>query len=298
MNNLSPLAETVQNFLVFCREKGLSEKTLLLHNKNLCDYLVYCNENSISYVEQQTSLLINTYIVRNLENTNDTDLESIRRSIRVFNSWFKKTTRFPFKHPGPRIRFRHRNGTSKDGISRIKVNKVIQTCGHDLIGSRDSAIIAVLEETGIHPLELCNLNFEDYFAKTSMIRIKSAKSFASREMRLGLKSNKFLQKYLRVRGIISVGFPLFSKANGNPLVVSDLYSILRRRSHEANVYPPITPGALRYSFGLEAYLKSHDLAHLKQLMGYKVIPKAIDFSGFLIDDLMRAIEDHRHSWDH
>jgi integrase/recombinase XerD len=145
-------------------------------------------------------------------------------------------------------------------ISPDAVRRILETCGDNLQGIRDAAIIRVLWGTGARRSSLVGMTFARLQREAnSLIAMLVGKG--GKEIRILIRGNAAdaLLRWLAElsRGGITTG-SIWRHETGSDVTEKDVWRMLRRRAKAAGVTEPITPHTFRVAFltynpaGLEA----------------------------------------------
>jgi len=148
------------------------------------------------------------------------------------------------------------------------VRAMLSTCGRDLLGCRDRAVIMALLDTGCRASEFLRLDIGDVNFDDGSVLVRQSKSRRPRVVFLGARSRRALLRYLRMRddGQDSAR-PLWTARDGRRLRYAGLRDILRRRARRAGVAAP-TLHAFRRAFALCSLRGGADVYSLQRMMGH------------------------------
>lgn len=140
-------------------------------------------------------------------------------------------------------------------FSDAQVSALFVACTASPAPARDTAILALLLDSGMRASELCSLLLGDVDIPNSRITIRIGKGGKSREVFLGKESRRLLHRYLQDGGGREVGDPVFravsDRDRGNALTRSGLYQIIRDLGRAANIRGVrCSPHTFRHTFAV------------------------------------------------
>jgi integrase/recombinase XerC len=149
---------------------------------------------------------------------------------------------------------------------------------HDVLGSRDRAMLETLYSTGIRVSELVDLNFEDLDEPGECLRIRG-KGKKERLVPLGSHALVAIRHY---RGVLSTDErfsrtwaperavrPLFVNKHGGRLSSRSVRRKLDKYLRQAGLDPAISPHTLRHSFATHLLDNGADLRSVQELLGHQ-----------------------------
>jgi integrase len=159
-------------------------------------------------------------------------------------------------------------------LSRRELQRLFEACAKDgsTKGRRDAAIIAVAYGGGLRRSEIVALDFGDYEAESSQLRLRDGKGRKDRLVYAAGGVKAALDVWLAVRG--GEPGPLFWPADGRgrPLVARRMSDpavrlLLQRRAKQARVRA-FTPHDLRRSFVSDLLDAGADMVTVQKLAGH------------------------------
>ena len=156
------------------------------------------------------------------------------------------------------------------------------------MGTRDRAILLSLLDTGCRANEFVSLDVGDINLADGSVMVREGKGGKSRVAFLGTKSRKELMRYMRHRGDVGLGDPLWiSVRGGRRLSYWGLRQIIRRRAEKAGVDAPMLH-SFRRAFALLCLRNGADIYSLQKLMGHSDLTVLRRYLKQTEDDLREA----------
>ena len=153
-------------------------------------------------------------------------------------------------------------------LKRGELTGLLDTCGNDMVGIRDAAVIAVLYGCGLRRGEIVTLQIEDYDADEKTLRVKGKRN-KQRLVPVAGGVAGALADWLMVRG--EETGPLFvgvgNRNNGRILTTQAIYNMLRRRAAEAGV-SKLSPHDFRRTFVSDLLDAGADIVTAQKLAGH------------------------------
>ena len=130
-----------------------------------------------------------------------------------------------------------------------EIEALLSACrGQTFAGRRDTALIGMFIDTGARLAEITNLTLED-LDFTYGVAVVAGKGGRSRAVPLSTDVIKDLDRYLRARRRRSLGDePALWLGRKGQLTRSGILQLIKRRSREAGIDPPLYPHQLRHFF--------------------------------------------------
>jgi site-specific recombinase XerD len=123
-------------------------------------------------------------------------------------------------------------------IPNAEIDKLLATCENrgEYRDRRDAAMMLMLLDTGLRASELCGVGVTDVDLDRGIVRVVHAKGKRVRNVPIGTRATKALDRYLRARGAHrEAARDDFFLGERGPVTVSGLRQILETRSTEAGV---------------------------------------------------------------
>lgn len=188
-------------------------------------------------------------------------------SLRVFFNW---TVEFDLRKTSPMARVKWEPVPDKlqphyEPQDIMAVLEAIK--GSDILALRDRAIVLVLYDTGLRAQELCDLRIGDLDREARIASVVSGKGGKGRRVRYDAAVASAIFKYIRKRGSLEPGAPLFAARGNKPLTFNGLRMLLERRFKAVGVAFRGAHG-FRRSAGIAFLDAGGSSEDLKELMGW------------------------------
>lgn len=265
----SPLALTVQEFLLDRQARNASPGTLRFYRQKLEPFLTFLSDQGVTRPDQVTAGHVRRFLVW-LQETghNPGGQHGYFRAVKAFLRWAVAEGELEADPTGqvqaPRVPER-----LLEPVTLQHVERMLEACGtRTELGCRDRSLILALLDTGARVGEVIALNLGDLDPATGTLLIRQSKGRRPRAAFLEAKALKALLKYLRYREGAGPDAPLWATKTGGRLTYSALWDVLRRRAKDAGVPAP-TLHAFRRSFALLSLRQGMDVYSLQRLMGHR-----------------------------
>jgi len=156
-----------------------------------------------------------------------------------------------------------------------KLNMLIARAGKTL-----GLKLTISKETGLRPIELCNLRVKDIDFDKRRIHPTTAKNGASRILRMSTKLSARLQALIEAK-TLDLNAKIF---NGNAEAYSKAFRQMRNllaNKIEDQTLKTIRLYDLRHYFATMLYAKTRDMLYVKQQMGHKKIETTLIYTQLL-----------------
>jgi len=258
----------VESFLVDRRAQGLSPETISFYRKKISYFLRFCDGQAVTQISQITSDLIRRYMLQLAGTHNEGGLHACFRPLRTFLYWVESEEVMPldWKNPIRRVKAPRLSVEPLDPVSMEDVGALLAACGVGFSGTRDTAIILALLDTGARAREFLNLNLEDLDLAAGSALIRKGKGRKPRMVFLGRKSRRAIRAYLRHRHDTNPA--LWLTDEGDRMTYAALRGVVRRRSQDAGLKHEPSIHDFRRSFALNMLRGGADVFALQRLMGH------------------------------
>ena len=141
---------------------------------------------------------------------------------------------------------------------------VSETAGHP----RDYCILQVFLQTGVRVAELCDLRVDDVDFVARVLRVRSGKGGASRDIALETKGLRALKGWLAARPPVLADH-LFVNRYGDPLSDRGVRKLIAKYRVSAGITKKATPHSLRHTFASYKARRGVTPYMLKEMLGHK-----------------------------
>jgi integrase/recombinase XerD len=276
--------EAVEGYLLDCRVRGLSERTIGWYDQKLFYLADWLREQGITDLERVTALHLRAFIqhLQRLDaHANNPKKPSLSgKKVSTFTlKGYTQTMKTLFrwciaeglieKDPSARVVRPKLPHYLIPTLSVAHIEALMGVCDPTTaIGFRDQMIMLLLLDTGIRVSELAGLKLSDIHEDYIVVVGKGSKQ---REIGISPVLSKHLWKYIRFyRKPVNPTEPLLLLSyRGLPLAaatIDDILSELRRRAGITDVR--VSPHVFRHTFARTYLAKGGDVYKLSRLMGH------------------------------
>jgi integrase/recombinase XerD len=268
--------------MVTCQVEGKSPKTISWYRAFLLKFLTYLEANQFSTdLGEITRDQVRAYIrylqieaknPRNGKPLSGATVQGCVRTLKVFFSWAVREEYIPINRFSG-VRVPKAQTKIINTFSPEQVKALLQCCREsNKNGSRNSAIILLLFDTGIRVSELVNIDVDDVNLNEGTIKIRVAKGGKERMVPIGSLVQKALIKYIhfsRPKPLTQQITKLFLNASVMPLGANGIQILLRRYGKEAGLTSVrVSPHTLRHSFAKNYIMNGGDVFSLQRILGH------------------------------
>jgi len=266
------LDQAVEAFTLYCKSKGLAERTLETYSYALQRLRKHLSTNGAS-PPIPSSQSLRAFITQMLGQGMARGTIRIRmRAIRCFCNFMEHegiVETSPMKGVDiPKVPARYPEIITKEQARKLLAASRRSTW----TGKRNAAILTTFLDTGMRLSELIGLNLEDADLRTRTIRIRSGKGDKERHVYMGRALVRALRGWLDVRGFHEEGTPFFLTQDGNRLDLRNVERIVKRIAERARLDGiRITPHVLRHTFATHYIQNGGDPFSLQRILGHSDI---------------------------
>lgn len=261
------LAET---FITARRAEGLSKSTLEYYREKINIFLVWCEAQAVTQVQDVTADSLRRFILTMGETHNPGGVHAIYRAVRAFLRFVEAEEAIPgWQSPTRKVKAPKNTTEPIEGVPLEDITAMLNTCNRsEFAGVRDTALMLALLDTGARVTEFLSVDLADVDS-TGTIMLKNTKGKKPRQVYLSQKTRRALRAYLRMRK--DKHSALWTTTNGDRLSYDGLRAIFTRRAKLAGLKETPSAHDFRRAFAL-AYLRSGgDIFTLARLLGHTSI---------------------------
>jgi site-specific recombinase XerD len=190
---------------------------------------------------------------------------------------------------------KHKPSQAGRHISDDDFAALLRACQADdnpVIAYRDTAILAILQASGMRRAECTNLNLDDYDADLRRLSLTETKNKTDRAAFLNPIAASYLDQWLSVRGV-KPG-PIFYKVNrkggmiDKRLSAQAVYYILKKRCLEAALPESYTPHDFRHTFITNMLKRNVDIALVSRMAGHSSVTMTARYDTRQEDEMRQA----------
>ena len=158
-------------------------------------------------------------------------------------------------------------------LTTEEIRRLVGTCGDDLAGLRDRALLELLYSCGLRSREILDLAVQDVDLERREVRVRG-KGRKVRVVPCGQEAAAAVRRYLDHGRpvLLAAGSPhedhLFLSRRGRALSPSDVRRRLQVRLRQAALGVAISPHSLRHSFATHLLEGGADLRSIQELLGH------------------------------
>lgn len=277
------LADAFELFVLDCKSRRFTRKTLEFYNGRLGLFIRWCGE--AKPLSELTSTDIKKYFV----SLQDRDLSSayihsFGRAIRTFCNYCIRDELLQ-ENPFRKVKMPTLAKKVLPALTAGEVTAILTAC----INQRDKTMLLLLLDSGLRATETVNLNIADIDMKTGSITVHQGKQQKDRTTFIGAKTRKAIKLYLMERNGPDEREPLFtSERNGERLTYSGLAQVIEQVRTDAGIH--FSAHTLRRTFAINCLRGGMDIFVLAKLMGHSDITVLKQYLDIVRDDLQRAHE--------
>jgi integrase/recombinase XerC/integrase/recombinase XerD len=280
----------VQGFLIDRQARGLATGTVRFYEQKLAHLTRFMAGLGLTEVEQVTPRLLRQLLLQFSAEHSEGGTHALYRAVKAFLNWYgDEAEPADWRNPILKVKAPKVSDEPLDPAPVDTIKAMLATCKgkayHDL---RDKAVLLTLLDTGLRASELVALNVGD-LTSTGSVLVRQGKGGKVRTVFLGSKTLREVTRYLRLRGVLAGGAPLFATEQGSRLKYEGLRDIVRRRAEQAGVPAP-TLHSFRRAFALACLRHGVDVYSLQRLMGHADLSVLRRYLAQTEGDLRRAHE--------
>jgi site-specific recombinase XerD len=286
--NIDGLETWITAYLRDVKTRGLSLDTFKYYKQELTFFLKYCEAEGITEVLDITPDLIRGFMLAlETKGRNEGGRHAAFRSVRVFLRWYEAEAE-PEAWANPIRKVKPPKVTNEPikGVTGEEVKKMLETCGDNLTGIRDKAILLCLLDTGARAKEFLSLNLDDVDFVSGAVDIRKGKGKKSRTVFIGKKSRRALRAYVKQRTDNDPALWV-TKDNGTRLAIPSLRQVLTRHADLAGIPVP-SAHDFRRAFALALLRAGVDIFSIQKLMGHSDLETLKRYLALIEDDIREA----------
>lgn len=277
------LADALELFILDCKSRRFTRKTLLFYQGRLSLFLRWCGETKP--LNELTSTDIKKYFVALQEKElSSAYVHSFGRAIRTFCNYCVRDELLP-ENPFRKVKMPTLAKKVLPALTAEQVKAILAAC----VAQRDKTMLLLLLDSGLRASEAVKLNIGDIDMKSGSITVRQGKQQKDRTTFIGATTRKAIKLYLMERNGPDAREPLFiSERNGERLTYSGLAQVIRDLRTAAGV--SFSAHSLRRTFAIGCLRGGMDIFVLAKLMGHADITVLKSYLDIVRDDLQSAHE--------
>ncbi|MFN0252246.1 MAG: tyrosine-type recombinase/integrase [Kofleriaceae bacterium] len=166
---------------------------------------------------------------------------------------------------------------------------------HDLLRTRDAALMELLWGTGLRVSEACALDTSDIDRDrygVPMLIVRRGKGGKQRQVPVVSGADDALRAYLAIRAdLAATGDALFVNAGGERITPRSVQRMVKRWSIAGGIRATATPHGLRHSYATHLLDGGADLRAIQELLGHASLSSTQIYTKVSLDHLTRVYDD-------
>jgi integrase/recombinase XerC len=260
----------LQQFLDYLRfERRLSPRTVTAYQRDLRDYLAFCDEHALSpwqHVQQQQ---VRHYAAaRHRDGLSGKSLQRHLSSLRGFFNYRLREGQMD-NNPAEGVRAPKVKRKLPSTLDADQVAHLLDITGDEPLDRRDRAIMELFYSSGLRLSELAALDVHALRGGDGLLDILG-KGSKARRVPVGRMAREAVDAWLQVRGqLAGNGEPaLFVSQRGTRLSPRSIEARIRKRAIQQGMPRNVHPHMLRHSFASHILESSADLRAVQELLGH------------------------------
>jgi len=259
------LAET---FLTARQAEGVTKGTLKYYREKLNIFLAWCEACAVTQVQDVTPDVLRRFLLAMAERHNAGGVHGIYRAVRALLRWIELEDVIPgWNSPTRKVKAPKVTLDPIEGASLDDINALLATCDRSLAGSRDTALLLALLDTGARVGEFLSVDLGDVDA--AGVTLKHTKGRRPRIVYLSPRTRRAVRAYVRMRADNNPA--LWVNIHGERLKPEGLRDMLRRRAKQAGLQETPSAHDFRRAFALNYLRNGGDIFTLARLLGHTSI---------------------------
>jgi integrase/recombinase XerD len=254
-------------------ERGLARNTLESYERDIGQYLIFLQEQSIESLKGTNKLQIANYLMRlkQLGRAAATQSRTIV-SLRAFYQYLVRE-RIVEQDPTMHIEAPKLEKRIPNVLTIAEVESLLEAPQTEVPnGMRDKAMLEVLYATGIRVSELISLDVENVNLELGFVRCVGT-ALKERIIPLGGIAAEYVGSYMKtMRPKLlkqsEVEQALFINHLGTRITRQGFWKIIKRYAAETQIVKEITPHTLRHSFAAHLLENGADLRSVQEMLGH------------------------------
>jgi len=283
------ITQQIGDFLTDRQARGLSSRTIAFYQEKLGIVARRLEEEGVTEVREIRPTTVRRLMLDLGATHNAGGVHAVYRSLRAFlNWWAAEVEPEGWRNPLAKVKAPRLDEPPLEPVSLEDLGRMLDTCRpRTFHGERDRALMLFLLDSGcrrgeVHALDVGHVNLAN-----GSVLIERGKGGKMRVAFVGAKTRRALVRYLRERGAVKDGDPLWVTTQGGRLSLSSLREVIRRRADRAGVAEP-SLHAFRRGFAISALRAGCDLITLQRMLGHSSLAVVSRYLKQVEDDLREA----------
>lgn len=291
---VTSFAEAKRIFLLHCRAKNLSPRTIPWYEKKLGYFEQFLRENfPYENLPSVTPAMIKEYICwlqrkehqkKKGENLSSYTIAGMVRALKVFFHFLAEENYLPSnpceKIKVPKVQKKIVRALSEDEIRKLLAVPDVKA----FTGFRNYLIILLFLDTGVRLSELMNLKLKDIDWERYTLRVLG-KGNKEREVPFGMRGARMLLKYLKWRGEIPGQEFVFVDKLKQKIKLRQAQKIVERTARKAGV-ERVHCHRFRHTFALNWVKYGGDAFSLQRILGHTSLDMVRNYVNLAGEDVV------------
>jgi integrase/recombinase XerC len=250
-------------------ERRLSPLTLTHYRRDLSECMTHCDGAGVAGWERLTPAEVRGWVAalhrRGLSG------KSIQRALSALRSFYRYLLREQIvaRNPASGVSAPKSKRRLPDTLTADQAARFVALEAHDLLATRDRALLELLYSSGLRLSELVNLDISELDLAAGQVRV-TGKGRKARDVPVGAKARAALRDWLAVRARLAGAHEtaVFVARNGKRLGARAVQARLQQWARRQGMEVPVHPHMLRHSFASHVLESSGDLRAVQEMLGH------------------------------
>lgn len=253
-----------------------SAHTLLAYQRDVSDFLAFCQQKNLSLVDLESSDL-REYVANNIEqkHLSSNSIQRLLSAIRQFMKWAVEGNHLQH-NPAADFQIKRQPRALPGMLDIESVNLILDQAPpadtkQAQLWLRDKALLELLYSSGLRLAEIQYLNIKDLDFKRQLLRI-TGKGNKTRIVPFGAKAKDSLYAWLKIYPLFQTTLtpdaPVFVSQHGGRLSARQIENRVKYQAQRAGVNIDLHPHLLRHCFASHLLSNSGDLRAVQEMLGH------------------------------
>lgn len=270
---------TMQLLSMWVKEREIqnqSKHTLSAYERDVADFLNYCEQQNIPLQSIETSDLRGYLAFKvELNQLSSSSLQRMLSAIRQFMKWAEQGQYLLF-NPSDDFQLKRQPRPLPGLIDIETIHQILdqpdpESPTQQQLWVRDKAILELLYSSGLRLSEVQGLKIKDIDFTRQLLRI-TGKGNKMRVVPFGTKAKDAVMAWLQIYPLWNGDFvpeaQIFITQKGNPLGVRQIENRVKYQAQRAGVGVDLHPHLLRHCFASHMLSNSRDLRAVQEMLGH------------------------------
>lgn len=288
--NSTGLEEALEKYLLHCKAKNLSERTIETYEYNVGRFYGYLRSNGIEDIGEIDSSVMEDYTLELLDTLNKkTSVNSILRAVRTFCNYCMRNGMIEEKFKINMIKTEKKiKKTYNDKELKILLEKPdLADC--DFSEYRTWVMINWMLSTGNRIKTMRNVKIKDLDFESGYIKLRVTKNRHQQIIPFGRELQKIIREYIDYRDGEDDDY-LFCNIYGEKLSTTAMTTSVRRYNLSRGV-PKTSSHLFRHTFAKKWILNGGDIFRLQKILGHKSLEMVKEYVNMFGTDLKENFEE-------